>query len=104
MLATGTQGGELTFWDAVLWSDVAAMRKRLCEVAGRSLTPEEWRELVSADSTSRVAPIPHAEAAALVGLNLGGAVHVRFDVALELGACAQPLERADPRVLPRGGP
>ena len=47
MLATGTQGGELTFWDAVLWSDVAAMKKRLCEVAGRSLTPEEWRELVS---------------------------------------------------------
>jgi len=31
----------------VLWSDVAAMKKRLCEVAGRSLTPEEWRELVS---------------------------------------------------------
>ena len=47
MLATGTQGGELTFWDAVLWSDVAAMKKRLCEVAGRSLTPEEWRELVA---------------------------------------------------------
>ena len=47
MLATGTQGGELTFWDAVLWSDVAAMKKRLCEVAGRSLTPEEWQELVA---------------------------------------------------------
>ena len=46
-LATGTQGGELTLWDAVLWSDVAAMKKRLCEVAGRSLTPEEWRELVA---------------------------------------------------------
>jgi WD40 repeat protein len=46
VLATGTQGGVVTLWDDALWSDVSAMRRRLCEVAGRNLTADEWRELV----------------------------------------------------------
>ena len=46
MLATGTQGGVVTLLDDVLWSDVDAMEERLCEAAGRNLTPDEWREFV----------------------------------------------------------
>jgi WD40 repeat protein len=46
MLATGARGGEVTLWDDVLWSDLAAMKQRLCEVTGRSLTSDEWHEHV----------------------------------------------------------
>jgi WD40 repeat protein len=42
-LATGAQGGGVTVWNDSLWSDVAAVELRLCDVAGRSLTRDEWR-------------------------------------------------------------
>ncbi len=45
-LVTGTQGGLVTIWDDVLWTDVDAMEARLCAVAGRSLTEDEWREFL----------------------------------------------------------
>jgi WD40 repeat protein len=45
-LATATQGGLVTLWDDMVWSDVASMQRRLCAVAGRSLSPREWHEFI----------------------------------------------------------
>ena len=45
-LATATQGGVITLWDDMLWSDVESMQRRLCDVAGESMTKEQWREFI----------------------------------------------------------
>jgi WD40 repeat protein len=55
-LVTAAQGGSITLWDDLLWSDVPAMKRRLCGVAGRSLTPDEWRELVPGQSYRATCP------------------------------------------------
>jgi WD40 repeat protein len=51
--ATGTLAGKVSFWDAVLWDDVAAMTRRLCDVVGRELTPLERREFDVPDQGER---------------------------------------------------
>lgn len=55
-LLTAAQGGLITLWDDLLWSDVRAMTRRLCSVAGRSLTPDEWREFVPGQSYRTTCP------------------------------------------------
>ncbi len=55
-LVTATQGGSIALWDDMLWSDVTAMQRRLCSVAGRSLAPDEWSELVPGQSYRETCP------------------------------------------------
>ncbi len=55
-LVVGTQEGLVTLWDDVLWSDFQAMRERLCAVAGRSLTAEEWEEQLPGQSYRSTCP------------------------------------------------
>lgn len=55
-IVTATQGGTIVLWDDVLWSDVTAMKRRLCSVAGRSLARDEWTEFVPGQSYRETCP------------------------------------------------
>lgn len=55
-VVTAAQSGRITLWDDVLWSDVSAMRRRLCAVAGRSLTRAEWRAALPGRPYRRTCP------------------------------------------------
>ena len=45
-LVSGDRHG-ISFWNPLLWTrDIAAIHARLCQVAGRQLTPAEWRALL----------------------------------------------------------
>ena len=48
-------GGSAAMWSPLLWSDARArqLTDRLCAVAGRNMTPAEWRELVGTGSPRR---------------------------------------------------
>jgi len=54
LAATGIFG--IAILDDILWSDVGAMRRRLCSIVGRNLSAAEWREFVGSSNPRATCP------------------------------------------------
>ena len=57
-VAVGGEAGTFVLWDRLLWhgNDISGQRARLCAIAGRNLTAEEWRVYVGNGSRRRTCP------------------------------------------------
>jgi hypothetical protein len=56
-LLSGGPNGAITIWDRQLFStDFESWRTRLCRVAGRNLTTEEWAQFLPGERYRKTCP------------------------------------------------